>query len=351
MDERFKTFADELEALEQRLAGGGVPEPATVKRHALLKKIMKEALALERVARQIDEGHSLRGDPEMAGAAEEDIFFLEQDRARIEGALHELLHPPDPLDARDVVLEIRAGAGGDEAALFAADLLRMYTRAAEQCGWRVEEISANATGLGGFKEVIVGVRGPASGGGGVFGWLKFESGTHRVQRVPRTEASGRIHTSTATVAVLPEPNAEKPLEISNDDLKIETFRAGGKGGQHVNVTDSAVRITHVPSGVVVSCQDERSQHQNRSKAMRVLRARLLDRERQARDAKTDADRRRQVGTAERSEKIRTYNIPQNRVTDHRAEVTLHGVEEILGGNTEELWQALKGWAKRETGNR
>jgi peptide chain release factor 1 len=250
---------------------------------------------------------------------------LEQRRAALEQELKLALLPKDAMDERNVILEIRAGTGGDEAALFAGDLFRMYERYAARQGWKVEAISVSEGTMGGFKEIVAEIRGR-----GAFSRLKFESGVHRVQRVPDTEASGRIHTSTATVAVLPEP-AEVDIAVNDADLKIDTLRSGGAGGQHVNKTESAVRLTHVPSGIVVMMQEDRSQHRNRAKAMAVLRARLYDFERKKRDAERAAERRGQVGSGDRSERIRTYNFPQGRVSDHRIDLTLYKLPQVIEG--------------------
>jgi peptide chain release factor 1 len=264
-------------------------------------------------------------DPEMRAIASAEKPALEARRAALERDIRLALIPKDAMDDRNVILEIRAGTGGDEAALFAGNLFRMYERYAAKQGWKTEVISASEGSVGGFKEIIAEIRGP-----GAFSKLKFESGVHRVQRVPDTEASGRIHTSTATVAVLPEAE-EVDIAINEADLKTDTMRAGGAGGQHVNKTESAVRITHIPSGIIVVVQEERSQHRNRAKALALLRAKLYDAERQKRDAERAAERRGQVGTGDRSERIRTYNFPQGRVRDHRINLTLYKLPQIVEG--------------------
>ena len=274
-------------------------------------------------------------DAEMRAMAAEERDALALELPEIEQAMKVLLLPRDEADARNAIVEVRAGTGGDEAALFAAELFRMYQRYAEVHGWKVEVLHASETGLGGLKEAICSI-----GGSDVFARLKFESGVHRVQRVPETETGGRIHTSAATVAVLPEAE-EIDIEIDEKDLRIDVFRASGPGGQSVNTTDSAVRITHVPTGIVVSQQDEKSQHKNKAKGMRVLRARLYDREREMRDRERAAERKDQVGSGDRSERIRTYNYPQNRVTDHRINLTLHKLDGVLSGTAlDEIVEAL-----------
>jgi peptide chain release factor 1 len=267
--------------------------------------------------------------------AQEEIAAAETHMAELEGELQTLLLPRDPNDARNVFLEIRAGAGGDEAAIFAGDLFRMYSYYAQAQRWEVEVMSSNAGEHGGYKEIIARIAGKD-----VYGRLKFESGVHRVQRVPATEAQGRIHTSTCTVAVLPEADEVDAIDLNPAELKVDTFRASGAGGQHVNKTDSAIRITHLPSGIVVECQDERSQHKNRSRAMSILRARLLEQQqRKQRDEKA-AMRKSQVGTGDRSERIRTYNFPQGRVTDHRVNVTLHKLDHVMEGDLDDLIEPL-----------
>jgi peptide chain release factor 1 len=274
-------------------------------------------------------------DAEVVELAREETAELEARLVDLEGELATLLMPRDPNDGKNVLVEIRAGTGGDEAALFAADLFRMYSRFAELVGWKVERLSSSETPGGGFKEIIALVDGED-----VWSRLKFERGVHRVQRVPSTEAQGRIHTSTVTVAVMPEAE-EVDIDISPGDLRIDVMRASGPGGQSVNTTDSAVRITHLPTGVVVQCQDEKSQHKNKAKAMTVLRSRLLEFEQQKVADERASERRAQVGTGERSEKIRTYNFPQSRVTDHRAGVTLHKLGAIMEGNLAELLDTVK----------
>jgi peptide chain release factor 1 len=278
----------------------------------------------------------LRGplEEEMAELAREEVEKLRARRDELIEQMKKLLLPTDPRDQRNVIVEIRAGAGGDEAALWAADLFRMYSRYAENHGWRVQVLNSSPTGIGGFKEIIFQVIGR-----GAYSRLKYESGVHRVQRVPATEAAGRIHTSTATVAVLPEAQ-EVEVEIRPEDLHIDVYRSSGHGGQSVNTTDSAVRITHLPTGIVVSCQDERSQLQNKARALSILRARLFDMEQRKQWEELDEARRRQVGWGERSEKIRTYNFPQNRATDHRIGLTSYRLEEVLAGGLDEFIDEL-----------
>jgi peptide chain release factor 1 len=274
-------------------------------------------------------------DPAMRALGEDEAKRLETSIAEEELALRQMLVPVDPRDGQNVYLEIRAGTGGDEAAIFAGDLLRMYSRYAERKGWQIETLSESPGEHGGYREVICRVI-----GSGVFSKLKFESGTHRVQRVPATEAQGRIHTSAVTVAILPELDEVEDIEINPADLRIDTFRASGAGGQHVNKTDSAIRITHLPTGMVVECQDERSQHKNRSRAMSLLKARLKAQEQEKRDAAQARERKLQVGSGDRSERIRTYNFPQGRVTDHRINLTLYQIDSIIDGRLEDLIDPL-----------
>jgi len=307
------------------------------KERADLEEIVRCFREWRRVEEEIEENKALLedADAELRELAKAELPVLRARRAELEDRLRELLIPKDPNDEKNVILEIRAGTGGEEAALFAADLFRMYTRYAERRGWKVEVLSANATGLGGFKEVIALVEGK-----GAYSRLKFEGGVHRVQRVPVTEAAGRIHTSAVTVAVLPEAD-EVEVEIDEaKDLRIDVFRSSGPGGQSVNTTDSAVRITHLPTGLVVACQDEKSQHKNKAKALRVLRARLLEKAREEQHAAEAATRRSMVGTGDRSERIRTYNFPQGRVTDHRIQLTLYSLDRVLDGDIDPLVEAL-----------
>jgi peptide chain release factor 1 len=298
-----------------------------LKEHSRLSPIVHTYRRYRTVKGEIENNRPLMSDPdpEMRKLAREENDTLKSNLSELEKELKLLLLPQDPNDEKNVILEIRAGTGGEEAALFGADLFRAYTRYAELKGWKTEILSQNITGKGGFKEVILLVEGQK-----VYSRLKHESGVHRVQRVPETEAQGRIHTSAVTVAVLPEAE-EVDVEIDQEDLRIDVFRASGHGGQHVNVTDSAVRITHLPTGLVVSCQDEKSQHKNKAKAMKVLRSRLLDMQLAEQQSKISEERRSMVGSGDRSEKIRTYNFPQSRVTDHRIGKTLHRLEDILQG--------------------
>jgi len=320
-------------------AVGRDPKKLTVlgREHVRLERIRQAACRRDKLTSEIEQLRELArdADPGLVELARADLARLEPELATLEHELEELLVPPDPLDDRDVIMEIRAGTGGDEAALFAADLFRMYTRFAERRGWRVEIIDLHEGNVGGLKEATMSVRGERA-----YGLLRHESGVHRVQRVPETEAQGRIHTSAATVAVLPEAE-DIDVKIDDKDLKIDVFRSSGPGGQSVNTTDSAVRITHLPTGLVVQCQDQKSQLQNKLRALEVLRARLLDRMVAEQEAARARERRSMVGTGDRSAKIRTYNFPQNRVTDHRIGYTVHALADVLEGELTELTDQLQ----------
>jgi peptide chain release factor 1 len=306
--------------------------------HASLAALVEEFARYRAVEAEIASNRELAdagGDKELADMAREELAALEERRSGSEKRLKELLVPRDPLDDKNVIVEIRAGTGGDEAALFAADLFRMYSYYADSQKWKMEIMSSSPTGIGGFKEIISSITGKS-----VYAKLRYESGVHRVQRVPVTEAGGRIHTSTASVAVLPEVE-ETEIEINQIDLRIDVMRAGGPGGQSVNTTDSAVRITHLPSGIVVHCQDEKSQHKNKAKALRILRARLYEAEEERKHAERAQTRKSQIGSGDRAEKIRTYNFPQNRATDHRINLTLYKLDAVMKGEIEEFSSALR----------
>jgi peptide chain release factor 1 len=306
------------------------------KAHSELAEIVTTFRQYKKVLAEIDENKELLNDkdPEIRDLAAMELEGLKESKKGLEERLKILLIPRDPLDEKNIILEIRAGTGGEEAALFAADLFRMYNRYAESRNWKVEIMDANETGTGGFKEIIASISGQQ-----VYSRLKYESGVHRVQRVPVTESQGRIHTSAVTVAILPEAE-EVDVKIEPSDLRIDVFRASGPGGQSVNTTDSAVRITHIPTGIVVSCQDEKSQHKNKAKALKVLRSRLLKIMQEEQKRELDASRKAQVGTGDRSERIRTYNFPQGRVTDHRINLTLYNLEAILEGKLDDIIDPL-----------
>ncbi len=348
MEPRLRQALARAEEVARQLA-----DPDTARNPAKLKQLGREHARLDAVRQTHQKLERLEGDlaqarevladqdPELAQLARADVERVRPEIERLERELTELLTPPDPLADRDAIVEIRAGTGGDEAALFAADLLRMYTRFCERRRWKVEMLELSDGTLGGIKEAIFAVRGPK-----VYGTLRYESGVHRVQRVPETEAQGRIHTSAATVAVLPEAE-EVDVKIEDKDLRIDVFRSQGPGGQSVNTTDSAVRITHLPTGLVVQCQDQKSQLQNKIKALEVLRSRLLDRIVAEQEAARASERRAMVGTGDRSAKIRTYNFPQNRVTDHRIGFSVHNLSDVLNGELDDLIAALRQAGEKE----
>jgi peptide chain release factor 1 len=338
---KLEALAERREEIERLLA-----DPGVIADNDRFRKLSREFAQLQPVASALDDeaaakrdlaaAEALRHDPEMRELADEEIATATARLQQLDAELLAHLVPKDPRDDSDIYLEVRAGTGGDEAAIFAGDLFRMYCRYAERQGWKVEVESASQGEHGGYKEVIARVE-----GSGAYSKLKFESGTHRVQRVPETESQGRIHTSAATVAIIPVVADGDPIEINAAALRVDTYRASGAGGQHVNKTDSAVRITHLPSGLVVECQDERSQHKNRARALALLQARLLAAEQQKQASAQAASRRLQVGSGDRSERIRTYNFPQGRVTDHRINLTLYRLDAVMAGDLDELLDALQ----------
>jgi peptide chain release factor 1 len=347
-NDRLETLSNRFDEIDAALAdpSGGYDQTRVttlMKERAAIEPTVAAFRGLRALLREIADNDALRddkNDPELAALAEEEAPALRERLEKLEAELQELMLPRDPNDDKDVFIEIRAGAGGDEAGIFAGDLLRMYTRFAESRKMRIELLTENENEAGGYKEVVIGVK-----GGEPYRWFKYESGVHRVQRVPATEAQGRIHTSTATVAVLPEVEDDGEIEIRPGDLEVDTFKASGAGGQHVNKTESAIRITHKPSGIVVSCSEERSQLQNRARAMDMLRAQLAANQRREREESEASLRRSQVGTGDRSEKIRTYNYPQDRITDHRINQSFQNIKAILDGDMEKLVVELQKWEK------
>lgn len=336
LEERFRELGKLLS--DPEIIADQVRYQKLAREHSQIEPLVKKYQQYEKIIRLIDdtrELYTVEKDLEFKALAKSELDKLAQEKEALEGELRLLLILPDPNDEKNTIMEIRAGTGGNEAALFAGTLFRMYSKYAQRTGWKINILSAHPGEVGGFKEIIFSVEGES-----VYSRLKYESGAHRVQRIPVTEAGGRIHTSAATVAVLPEAEPID-VQIKPDDLQIDTFRASGAGGQHVNVTDSAVRITHLPTKMVVSCQDERSQHKNKARALKILRARLFDYFTQQQIKKRAEERRIQIGTGDRSERIRTYNFPQNRVTDHRIGLTIHTLDTILEGEIEELIQRLQ----------
>ncbi|WP_299206928.1 peptide chain release factor 1 [uncultured Tateyamaria sp.] len=331
--DRLIQITQRFQYLEAAMADGSGDIAALAKEYSDLKPVVDQIEAYQQIVTDMDEAELMLSDPDMAELAEEELPRLKAALPDAEAALQLALLPKDAADARPAMLEIRPGTGGDEAALFAGDLLRMYQRYAEARGWKIDIVEEQATELGGIKEVVAHITGD-----NVFARMKYESGVHRVQRVPTTESGGRIHTSAATVAVLPEAE-DVDIEIASQDIRIDTMRSSGAGGQHVNTTDSAVRITHLPTGIVVT-SSEKSQHRNRDKAMQVLRARLYDLERSRVDSERSADRAAQVGSGDRSERIRTYNFPQGRMTDHRINLTLYKLDQVMQGDLDEVIDAL-----------
>ena len=339
MFEKLKVLAARLDELEMRLSAPDLyddPDRAAklLRERNELEPIVTAFREYEQAQRTLADATEMLSDPDMKELAQEELQQAKSDIARMEDELKILLLPKDPNDEKNIYVEIRGGAGGEESALFAADLYRMYTMYADKRGWQTEVMNKSETELGGYKEIVFRVAGDK-----VYSRLKFESGVHRVQRVPETESQGRVHTSTTTVAVLPEAE-DVELEIDPNDLKIDTFRSSGAGGQHINKTSSAIRITHLPTGMVVECQDERSQYKNKDKALKVLKSRLLKEKQDKQASEIAENRKMQVGTGDRSERIRTYNYPQGRVTDHRIGLTLYKLEEILNGSLDEVIDAL-----------
>jgi peptide chain release factor 1 len=339
--QQFERLSMRLAELDTLLADGSIA--SDMKRYRALTKEQSEASSLVgdyrrylQVEADVAAAREMLADPDMAEMAREEITSGEAELERLAQSLQLALIPKDPDDERNAFLEIRAGTGGDESALFAADLARMYLRYAERQGWKSEVLSSNESDLGGYKELVVRIEGD-----GVYGRLKFESGGHRVQRVPATEAQGRIHTSACTVAVMPEPDEAEAITLNPADLRIDTFRASGAGGQHINKTDSAVRVVHLPTGIVAECQDGRSQHSNKAKALQVLQARIQEKERSERAAKEAATRKGLIGIGDRSDRIRTYNFPQGRLTDHRINLTLYKLGQIMDGDLDDIAAGLQ----------
>lgn len=339
MFEKVKGLCQRMDELEARLSEPGLyddPDRAAklLKERNELEPIVAAYRAYEQARQTIVDATEMLSDPDMKELAQEELHAAKAEEKRLEEELKILLLPKDPNDDKNIFVEIRGGAGGEESALFAADLYRMYTMYADKRGWQTEVMSASETELGGYKEIVFRVAGDK-----VYSRLKFESGVHRVQRVPETESQGRVHTSTTTVAVLPEAE-EVDFYLDPNDLRIDIFRSSGAGGQHINKTSSAIRVTHIPTGTVVECQDERSQHKNKDKALRVLRSRLYEAEVEKQQAAIAADRKSQVGTGDRSERIRTYNFPENRVSDHRIKLTIYKLDQFLNGDMDEVLDAL-----------
>ncbi|MEO8152191.1 MAG: peptide chain release factor 1 [Rhizobacter sp.] len=339
--QQFERLAMRLAELDATLADPGVASDmnryrSLTREHAEVDALVQRFRQYEQRERDLGAARDLLGEPEMADMAQEEITSAEADITRLHGELQTALLPRDPDDGRNAFLEIRAGTGGDESALFAADLLRMYLRYAERQSWRTEVMSESMSDLGGYKEIVLRIAGDD-----VYARLKFESGGHRVQRVPTTETQGRIHTSACTVAVMPEPDEAEEIQLNPAELRIDTFRASGAGGQHVNKTDSAIRVTHLPTGIVAECQDDRSQHRNKAKALAVLAARLREKDRSERAAKEAATRKGLIGSGDRSDRIRTYNFPQGRLTDHRINLTLYKLQAIMEGDLDDVLAALQ----------
>ena len=336
--ERYAQRLEELDFLLSRedIMGDMQQYNRISREHADVTAVAGRYRRYQQVEADIATAREMLDDPDMADMAQEEITAGEAELIRLEDELQRLLLPKDPDDQRPAYVEIRAGTGGDESALFAGDLARMYTRYAANMGWKVEIMSANESELGGYKEVVLRIEGD-----NVYGLLRFESGGHRVQRVPATETQGRIHTSACTVAVMPEPDAQQAITLNPADLRIDTFRASGAGGQHINKTDSAVRVVHIPTGIVAECQDGRSQHSNKAKALQVLQARIQEKERKEREAKEAALRKGLIGSGDRSDRIRTYNFPQGRLTDHRINLTLYKLLNIMEGDLGDVIEALK----------